>query len=460
MKIVRNLAFNSSNETGDINNSLIENSFNSIDMGMCIINEKNFIKYVNNKFLEILNMNKIQLLNRKIHKIIYNDLISKSIKLKESVSGKVQSPDGIQMNLETQVIYDKFDNYCGLMIIYSDRVEVEKDKKIFKIDSKENFINPYENIISRNNELIRELIKAKKASKSEATIMINGESGTGKEILANEIHNSSNRSENPFVAVNCGAIPENLFESHLFGHKKGSFTGAIEDKVGKIECANGGTLFLDEIGELPLNMQVKLLRVIQERRITKVGCNCSKNVDIRIIAATNRDLNKMVENGKFREDLFYRLNVIPIKLIPLRKRKNDVSLLVEYFKNIYVEKNKMADLKIEKSVIKALEIYEWPGNIRELKNIIERMIVLKTGDTIRYSDLPYGIINIYEENRQQKVKNLINYKFDGSLEKFSVYEKEIYKQAYELHGSFNSAAKALGVNHKTVASKLRKYNII
>jgi len=278
--------------------------------------------------------------------------------------------------------------------------------------------------------------------------------------LAKAIHHSSKRKDSNFVAVNCGAIPENLFESHLFGHTKGAFTGAVAEKIGKLEYANGGTIFLDEIGELPLNMQVKLLRVIQERKISKIGSNKVQSIDLRIIAATNKDLSEMVKNGTFREDLYYRLNVIPIHLISLRERNEDIPLLLDYFKDVYCEENGLEKIEFSEKSIEALCSYDWPGNIRELKNQVERMIILSCDDTIEFSDLAPIITNIYYEQSQKRANNFLHSTLEGKLESFDVYEKEIYRKAYEIYGSFNAAGKALGVTHKTVASKLRKYEII
>jgi len=252
----------------------------------------------------------------------------------------------------------------------------------------------FEKIIGKS-ESIQEIFKAIKAvSKSDSTVLITGESGTGKELVARAIHNQSNRSNKLFVAVNCAAIPESLLESELFGHERGAFTGALDRKLGKFEIANGGTIFLDEISLMPLPMQSKLLRVLQERTIDRIGGTKPVDIDARVIAATNSDLKHEIENKKFRSDLYYRLNVIPIHLPPLRERTDDIPLLIQYFIEKY---NKEFGKKIsgfDKKAMSAMISYSWPGNIRELENLIERLIVLSDKEVITNDKLPPEISNI------------------------------------------------------------------
>lgn len=433
-------------------------AFNALDDGICIIDADDYIVEMNLEFKRLTGVKHTQVKHFKFYRIVNNSMILKLVRSRAENEINIISQSGTNYRIVTRLIFDAKRVYQG-MILKACKKHVDENK-VVRMTPPMHLKNPYKEIITRNDVLIKELMKAHKASKSNATIIINGESGTGKELLANAIHSSSKRSEHRFVAVNCGAIPENLFESHLFGHTKGAFTGAIQDKIGKIEYANGGTLFLDEIGELPLNMQVKLLRVIQERKVSKIGSNKVQSIDVRIIAATNRDLKEMVREGSFREDLYYRLNVIPIDLISLRERNNDIPLLLEYFKTLYCEKNAMDYIEFSDDAIEALTEYDWPGNIRELKNQVERMIILAADDRIELSDLSPVISNVYYEHSKKQVNQLINSNTDGKLESFDVYEKEIYKRAYEMYGSFNAAGKALGVTHKTVASKLRKYNII
>jgi len=432
--------------------------FNALTDGVCIIDKDDYVIFINDAFRHLPNISSKNIMYKKVHRSIHNQTILKSIKYQQEKKITVINEKGQQYKVHTNVMTDNKGHYLGMIIRYVE-ITVEKDN-IIRMNIPMKLKNPYEEIITKNDQLIKELNKAKKAAQSNATIIINGESGTGKELLANAIHLSSQRKDNNLVAVNCGAIPENLFESHLFGHTKGAFTGAIEEKIGKLEYANGGTIFLDEIGELPLSMQVKLLRVIQERKISKIGSNKLQSIDLRIIAATNKDLSEMVKAGTFREDLYYRLNVIPINLISLRERNEDIIMLLDYFKNIYCKENRIKKIEFSEKSIDALCNYDWPGNIRELKNQIERLIILSSDNRIEFSDLSPVITNVYYEQSQKKANSFINSSLEGKLESFDVYEKEIYRKAYEIYGSFNAAGKALGVTHKTVASKLRKYEII
>jgi len=227
--------------------------------------------------------------------------------------------------------------------------------------------------------------------KTDSTVLITGESGTGKEIVAKSIHFNSPRQEKPFVAVHCGAIPETLLESELFGHAKGAFTGAVREKIGKFESANRGTIFLDEIGTMPLHLQIKLLRVLQEQEIERVGSNNMVKLDVRIIAATNLSLEQEVKNGRFREDLFYRLNVIPLVVPPLRERKEDIIPLTRHFLAKYCAEMKRAEMTISRQALEAMEMYDWPGNVRELENTVERLVALTESETINIADLPANI---------------------------------------------------------------------
>ncbi len=227
-----------------------------------------------------------------------------------------------------------------------------------------------------------------RVARTDSTLLITGESGTGKERVSRMVHEMSPRASGPFIPVNCGAIPEGLIESELFGHEKGSFTGAVSQRPGRFELADGGTLFLDEIGELPLALQVKLLRVIQERVYERVGSAISRKANIRILAATHRNLEQMVAEGHFREDLYYRISVIPVEIPPLRKRTEDIPLLVQYFVDRWVREDRGEPVHFSLSALESFRRYPWPGNIRELENLVERFLVLKAGETVHSDDLP------------------------------------------------------------------------
>lgn len=232
-----------------------------------------------------------------------------------------------------------------------------------------------------------------KVAPTDSTVLVTGESGTGKELLVRALHANSRRADKPFVPINCGAIPKELLESELFGHEKGAFTHAIRSRQGRFEMADGGTIFLDEIGEMELSLQVKILRVLQEKEIERVGGTGCKKVDVRIVAATNRDLEVEVAAGRFREDLYYRLNVIPLHLPPLRQRGNDVLLLARYFLNHFCTKKARDPMLLDETTRRILAAYNWPGNVRELENFMERLSILVDGDTVCMDDLPRKILD-------------------------------------------------------------------
>jgi DNA-binding NtrC family response regulator len=289
-----------------------------------------------------------------------------------------------------------------------------------------------------------------KVSPTDTTVLISGESGTGKELVARAIHRHSSRKDKPFVVVDCGSLVENLFESELFGHVKGSFTGATATKYGRLELANGGTVFFDEIGNISMNVQTKLLRVLQEREVTKVGSTQVIKVDVRVIAATNRDLQKAAQAGTFREDMFYRLSVVPITLPPLRERRDDIPLLANYFLKKYNQKRKKNVNAISTKAMKALVEHDWPGNIRELENAIERAVVLTENDTIEPSDLLYYGLNAstIPEPDMDRPRRLAD------------VEKEHIARTLKMFGGHKGkTAKWLGIDRKTLRSKLRRYDI-
>jgi two-component system response regulator HydG len=302
---------------------------------------------------------------------------------------------------------------------------------------------------SKSMEKVMDIVR--KVSPTESTVLITGESGTGKELLAREIHKHSHRIHAPFVVVDCGALVETLFESELFGHVKGSFTGAHITKHGRFEVANGGTIFLDEISSISLNIQAKLLRVIQEREVTRIGSSKPIKVDVRILAATNEDLSDCVQKGKFREDLFYRLSVVPIHLPPLRERKEDIPPLIEHFLQKYNKRARKQIRNLNNSVLKALKEYNWPGNIRELENTIERAVVLSKGEEIELGDLVY--------HRISSGASLLN-PIDGKYRTLGEIEKEYIKTVLNAHhGNRSRTAKVLGIDRKTLLAKIKKYAI-
>ncbi len=300
----------------------------------------------------------------------------------------------------------------------------------------------------------------KRVSQSPTNVMITGESGTGKEVVAKAIHYNGPLKDKPFVTINCGAIPENLMESEMFGHKKGSFTGAIADKVGLFEVADSGTLFLDEVGELPLSIQVKLLRAIQERIIRRVGATEDMKVEVRIIAATNRNLEDMVAKGTFRQDLYYRLNVINIRTPALRERSEDIPLLAIHFLKKYNEKLNKAIATISTEAMDILKKYNYPGNVRELENMIERTVALEAGSTILPESLP-PMVNT-ASGRKMASSNEIDVGEDGlDLDKVvGQIEKELLVKAiHSANGVKKKAAKLLKISFRSMRYRIEKYNL-
>jgi two-component system NtrC family response regulator len=312
----------------------------------------------------------------------------------------------------------------------------------------------FENIIGRSKSLLYVLDMAARAAQTGATVLIHGETGTGKELLAKAVHFNSVRRKKPFVTINCGAIPKDLLESELFGHVKGSFTGAIAHRKGKVESADGGTLFLDEIGEMPLELQVKLLRLIQQGEIEKVGAPSASTVDVRVIAATHRDLEAMVEDGTFREDLYYRLSVIPLELPPLRDRLDDIPQLVQHFFSKLKQKHGREGLVLPISTMPYFSNYRWPGNIRELENIIERLVVLTPGNEIALSNLPAFL------RREHPSIDTLNIDLPSQGISLEAIEKELIIQALEkFKWNQTHAAKYLDISRKALIYRMEKHGI-
>jgi two-component system NtrC family response regulator len=309
-------------------------------------------------------------------------------------------------------------------------------------------------IISQSQKMEEIINIAARVADSKATVLVTGENGTGKEVLAKAIHYMSSRKGSPFIAVNVPALTETLLESELFGHEKGAFTGADKMKKGRFEIAHGGTIFLDEVGDIPQSIQVKLLRVLQEHQFERVGGTDKIDVDVRIIAATNKDLDEKIKEGTFREDLYYRLNVVSIKIPPLRERKEDILPMIESFIQKYCKENKKELLEISKDSVDVLMKYNYPGNVRELENIIERAVVLTRGKVITLNDLPMNIKGFKEEETMAVLGK-------GTLtDQVEALEKQlIYDALQESRGNQTKAGKLLGLTERNLRYKLKKYNI-
>jgi DNA-binding NtrC family response regulator len=312
----------------------------------------------------------------------------------------------------------------------------------------------FESIIGHSQVLLRVLDLASRVASRDSTVLIRGETGTGKELLARAIHQNSLRKDKAFVTINCGAIPKDLLESELFGHTKGAFTGAYAPKIGKIQAADGGTLFLDEIGELPVELQVKLLRLIQQGEMEKVGATEPVTVDVRIIAATHRNLQNLIEDGTFREDLFYRLAVVPLELPPLRERAEDIPELVKAIFLKVKKKRGLPDLKLPSNIVPYFSGYRWPGNIRELENMIERLTVLAASGEISVKDLPDYL------RRKNITEEVLNFDLPPQGIGLEAIEKEVIVKALrKFDWNQTKAAAFLNVSRRTLIYRMEKYGL-
>lgn len=350
-------------------------------------------------------------------------------------------------------------NFDELKIVLTKALEKQQllsENVYLRKQLKERF--EFSNIIGNSPAMKLVFERMSRIVKTDSTVLITGESGTGKELVAQALHFNGLRKNKPFIAVNCGAIPETLLESELFGHVRGAFTGAIRDKAGKFEAANQGTIFLDEIGTMPQHLQTKLLRVIQEQEVERIGSNKSVKLDVRVISATNLDLEQQVRLGHFREDLFYRLNVIPLHLPPLREHMQDIMALSAYFLEKSCRLMGRPVMTISKRALEALEDYAWPGNVRELENLMERMVALTEGDVIQLEDLPAAM------SSQGRTNGDISLELTGRgldmVAAIADIERKLISQALTLsNGVKAQAATLLGINRTTLVEKLKRLNL-
>ncbi len=436
------------------NNAIV----NSITDGLLIVDKDGYLTYINQIGIEMLGLKHKNPIGKHVTELV--DFKPVILEVLETGKGYVDKDIIVTTSLGEKIrfiktaipIRDDEGNLIGV---------VDSFKKIKTVKNfVNNFMGSYANycfddIIGSSKNLAECIRLAKIASNSTSNVLIYGESGTGKEIIAHSIHNASSRRDKPFISVNCGAIPRELLESELFGYEPGAFTGASKKgRVGKFELADGGTLFLDEIGDMPLDMQVKLLRVIQERKITRIGGNITFDIDVRLITATNKNLLKYSELGQFRKDLYYRINVLNINLPPLRDRKSDIDELVPFFINKLSSKLDKRVIGITEEALKILKQYNWPGNIRELENIIERAINISNGEFITKYELPREILDC-GKIQDDDMKN--DY---FKIEPLDIIEKRVIEKALHItSGNISNAANLLNITRNTVYNKMKKYNI-
>ncbi|WP_315167517.1 sigma 54-interacting transcriptional regulator [Metaclostridioides mangenotii] len=433
---------------------------NSVDEGIISIDKDFKINIFNNYCQELFDYKKEDVIGVDIRDILGKDdaiinLVNKGIEYDNLKASLLHNNTASSYITTGRRITNDYDESVGAVVSIKD---VNKARQLVKIINTNND-GPFKDIIG-NSKSIENVKKVTAAiANSDSTVLLRGDSGTGKELFANAIHNLSDRKDKRFVAINCAALPENLLESELFGYEKGSFTGAMQNgKEGLFKEANGGTIFLDEIGELSMFIQAKLLRVLQEGKIRKIGSSKEEKVDVRVIAATHKNLEQMIKDGEFREDLYYRLNVIPIKIPSLKERLEDIPILVQFFINKLNKKLKKDIKGFKKEFIDELLCYDWPGNVRELQNLVERAMNLCNGDILTSQDI---VIDSICENEDIVYKFVEKEKTEPKSlkEEMENYEKEIINKVFKSEKSYRESAKILGISHTAVMNKVKKYNI-
>ena len=441
------LELNNINSLLTISKKHIESIFDSVSSGILTSDLSGNITSINKQIVKMFGYSELEIKNMKVWSLIegWNEVVDKLTARESYVDKDVNvsvRANKIQFTLTAYPIYNSDKEIIEIIHIF---YELKKSRKLVGKILSGQAIYTFDKIIGENEEFLKTIEYAKKIADSSSTVLITGESGTGKEVFAQSIHNCSIRKEEPFIAVNCGAIPRTLIESELFGYEEGAFTGAKKGgNAGKFELADEGTIFLDEIGEMPTDMQIKLLRVIEESVITRIGSHRQIPVNVRIIAATNKDLNKEVILGNFRKDLFYRLNVLPIYLLPLRERADDIPLLFEYYMKKTSKRLNKRRVPITAEYLDFLKKHEWPGNIRELENVIE--LIVNT-ESVQPNFL----------GKKAKTNPTVLTNTNLSLEQ--VEKQHIITVLDETMGNHTAAAKILGIGRNTLYRKLEKYDI-
>ncbi|MCI1945086.1 sigma-54-dependent Fis family transcriptional regulator [Clostridium luticellarii] len=437
-----------------------EVAFNTIKEGMLVLDNEFKVKYFNEKICSILGIYKNELYKIDM-KILLKDIVKDIYELnhKGKIAYREISLYVKNRRIECNISVTPFsmsENYMGYVIVIQ-----KADTMRGVVNKIAGFSSRYDfrNILTRNTRMMHIIDEARRIAQNECTVLITGESGTGKELFAHSIHNGSKRCSGPFVAINCAALPRDLVESELFGYEKGAFTGASrEGNPGKFELANGGTIFLDEIGELPLGIQSKLLRVLDNHTIMRIGGKYERNLDVRIVAATNRDLIKEVNSKNFRSDLYFRLNVFNLNLIPLRERKEDIEMFVNVFLNKLSKKNQMKIEHVDESFMDILKNYNWPGNVRELENVVQRAYYLSKDGSITESLIPEYIMGSVENIKEDSI--FLESHSKGRIKTVDQVERELIMKALEkCNGNVVNASKLIEMGKSTLYRKIKKYNL-
>jgi PAS domain S-box-containing protein len=445
-------------------NLVIENSYD----GIFVTDGKANILKINKAYEKITGLKREDMIGKNMREFVKKQEISQSATLLVLKSKKTETivqefPSGMKVMSSASPIFNEYSkiimvvtNVRDVTQLYEFKEELEKNKilaekyytEIAELRAQSLGLS---DMIAADEDMLKTVQIAKRVAEVNTTVLILGETGVGKEEIAKYIHKNSSRAQKQFIKINCGAIPLNLIESELFGYERGAFTGANkEGKIGLFELASGGTIFLDEVGELPLDIQVKLLGVLQEREIERIGGIKPIKIDVRIIAVTNRDLEKMVRNKEFREDLYYRLNVVPITIPPLRYRKQDILALITYFLKELNKRFSSTKAFSEEAIRKMYE-YNWPGNVRELKNIIERVMIMSQTDKITIKDLPETIAQYSNEGFVE------NYDTKTLKEILDHVEEQKLNEAFTKYKNVRGAAKSLGIDASTFVRKRQKY---
>ncbi|SFJ16396.1 sigma-54 interaction domain-containing protein [Thermoflavimicrobium dichotomicum] len=447
-------------------NQLFEFIFQSSYDGIYVADKDGNGLMVNEAYTRITGVKPEELLNKNIRDLVNEGIISESVTL--MVLDKKRTHTIIQRVKEKEVLVTGnpvFDENGEILYVVTNvrdiselnqlKLELQKTKalsnqylyEIEEFKKKESVQMMMDGVVAHSKEIMDVIHLAQKVARVDSTVLIHGESGVGKEVIVNLIHKYSDRAQAPLIKVNCAAIPQHLLESELFGYEKGAFTGAdSRGKPGLFEQADGGTIFLDEIGDMPLDLQAKLLRVLQEFEIRRVGGRKNIKIDVRVISATHKNLEMMVQNGQFRQDLFYRLNIVPIKIPPLRERKADIAPLAYYFLN-KMNKRYGFNRRFHPEVIYMMEHYDWPGNIREMENLIERLVVTVDHEEIQVSDLPFSLLN-------QDVRKPISLK--SMVEEF---ERKIIRDYLAKYKTTRKTAKILGISQSALVKKMHRIGL-